>query len=264
MTTVRDRTQAAPTLPRLGPLGWRGGLAATDEHADGTLPAAVGGDRCAARSIWPQRSINPTRTADYIDAHPKLGPLLDRLGFFEVCLAVVLGDLFVALISLVGCIVPRTRIHLTQVRLARRGCPRTWAVAAHARVEVDAGAGGGRGESAGGHTGAGIASMCVARPSPRRRATEGERQSSSTSPSSGNRGVAAGHIWGWKGDVIVPVGNSFADTMVSYDTLSPGPRADPTQLPPFSLHPIDKLDVSFEDQVTGAGSSGSRATSRPI
>ena len=22
MTTVRDRTQAAPTLPRLGPLGW--------------------------------------------------------------------------------------------------------------------------------------------------------------------------------------------------------------------------------------------------
>ena len=35
-------------------------------------------------SIFPQRSIDPARVADYIADHPTAGPWLDRLGFFEV------------------------------------------------------------------------------------------------------------------------------------------------------------------------------------
>ena len=36
-------------------------------------------------------------------------------------------------------------------------------------------------------------------------------------------GVAWGHLLGWKGDVIVPVGKTFANTLSRYDTFSPGP-----------------------------------------
>ena len=36
-------------------------------------------------------------------------------------------------------------------------------------------------------------------------------------------GVAIGHLFGWKGDVIVPVGQGFANTLSRYDTFSPGP-----------------------------------------
>ena len=259
MTTVRDRAQATATLPRLGPMGgarwaWRQ-LTSMRTALFLLLLVAIA---ALPGSIWPQRSINPTRTADYIDAHPKLGPLLDRLGFFEVYASPWFSAIYLLLlISLVGCIVPRTRIHLTQMRSRPPRVPANLGrLPAHARVEVDA------------EPAAALASLRAAYGRRYRLDVRGETIAAETGylKETGNLlfhisvvgvivGVAAGHIWGWKGDVIVPVGNSFADTMVSYDTLSPGPRADPTQLPPFSFT-LDKLDVSFEDQVTGAGQFG--------
>ena len=35
-------------------------------------------------SIFPQRSIDPGRVADYIAANPTVAPWLDRLSFFDV------------------------------------------------------------------------------------------------------------------------------------------------------------------------------------
>ena len=115
MTTVRDRTQAAPTLPRLGPLGWaRWAWRQLTSMRTALFLLLLVAIAALPGSIWPQRSINPTRTADYIDAHPKLGPLLDRLGFFEVYASPWFSAIYLLLlISLVGCIVPRTRIRLS-------------------------------------------------------------------------------------------------------------------------------------------------------
>ncbi len=48
--------------------------------------------------------------------------------------------------------------------------------------------------------------------------------------------VAAGHLWGWRGDVIVPVGNTTVDAAGAYSTLDLGPWVDSEHLPPFSLH----------------------------
>src|SRR3954468_1043069 len=35
-------------------------------------------------TLLPQRGLNPVKVNDYISAHPQLGPLLDRLSFFDV------------------------------------------------------------------------------------------------------------------------------------------------------------------------------------
>jgi cytochrome c biogenesis protein len=68
-------------------------------------------------------------------------------------------------------------------------------------------------------------------------------------------GVAVGHLLGWKGDVIVPVGQTFANTLSRYDTFSPGPWVDPASLSPFTLT-VNRLDATFEENVTGRGQFG--------
>ena len=64
-------------------------------------------------------------------------------------------------------------------------------------------------------------------------------------------GVAVGHLWGWRGDVIVPEGQTFTSTFRSYHTFSGGALVDPLTVPPFSLR-IDRFDVRFEETVGGA------------
>jgi cytochrome c biogenesis protein len=68
-------------------------------------------------------------------------------------------------------------------------------------------------------------------------------------------GVGVGHLFGWKGDVIVPVGQGFANTLSRYDTFSPGPWVDPADLAPFAVE-VDRLDATFEERVTGRGQFG--------
>jgi cytochrome c biogenesis protein len=67
--------------------------------------------------------------------------------------------------------------------------------------------------------------------------------------------VAWGHLLGWKGDVIVPVGQTFANTLSRYDTFSPGPWVDPNDLAPYTIR-LDRLDATFETKDTGKGQFG--------
>src|SRR6478672_11733441 len=101
------------TQPRLGLVGWlrwmwrqltsmRTALFLLLLLAIGALPG----------SIWPQRSIDSARTADYIANHPKAGPWLDRFGFFEVYASPWFAAIYLLLfISLVGCVLPRSKVH---------------------------------------------------------------------------------------------------------------------------------------------------------
>jgi len=211
-------------------------------------------------SIWPQRSIDAARTADYIAQHPTLGPWLDRLGFFEVYASPWFAAIYLLLfISLVGCVLPRTRVHF---RAMRSRPPRTPArlerLSAHASAEVQA-----TPEEA----------LAAAEAALRKARFRVHRHDDATVSSergylkeTGNLvfhlalifvivGVAIGHLFGWKGDVIVPVGQGFANTLSRYDTFSPGPWVDPEDLSPFSLE-LDRLDATFEERVTGRGQFG--------
>jgi cytochrome c biogenesis protein len=68
-------------------------------------------------------------------------------------------------------------------------------------------------------------------------------------------GVAIGYLFGWKGDVIVPVGKTMSNQLSQYDTFSPGPWVDPEHLSPFTIK-VDRFDATFEENVTGRGQFG--------
>ena len=68
-------------------------------------------------SIFPQRNIDAGRVADYIAQNPTTSPWLDRFGFFDVYSSPWFSAIYLLLfVSLVGCIVPRTKVHLAALR----------------------------------------------------------------------------------------------------------------------------------------------------
>ncbi|MBM6404958.1 cytochrome c biogenesis protein ResB [Phycicoccus sp. CSK15P-2] len=211
-------------------------------------------------STFPQRSIDAARTAQWITDHQTAGPLLDRLGFFEVYASPWFAAIYLLLfVSLIGCVVPRTRIHWHQMRTRPPRAPRRLErLAAHRETEVD---------------GAPDEVLDRLRATLQRRRYRVHAHDDSTLSAekgylkeSGNLvfhlaligvlvGVAWGHLLGWKGDVILPVGQTFANTLIRYDTFSPGPWVDPTDLDPYTIR-LDAMDVEFERDDTGRGQFG--------
>ncbi len=207
-------------------------------------------------SVFPQRSIDPGRVADYLAANPTTGAVLDRLSFFDVYASPWFSAVYLLLVvSLVGCIVPRSRLHWRALRAAPPRAPaRLERLDAFRQVRY-----------------AGPpdeALTAAARALRRQRYRVHAHDAASVSAESGYLretgnlvfhlalclvivGVAVGHLLGWRGDVIVPVGQTFASTAGQYDTFTAGPLVDPQRLPDFTVH-VDRMDVRFEERVGGA------------
>ncbi len=266
MSTTEQRTPPrAPdgpvVQPRLGPIGWlrwmwrqltsmRTALFLLLLLAIGAIPG----------STFPQRSIDPARTAQWITDHETAGPLLDRLGFFEVYASPWFAAIYLLLfISLIGCVLPRTRIHWHQVRSAPPRAPRNLGrLAAHRELEVT-------GEPAEVRE-----RLRVAMRGRRYRVHSHDDTTVSGEKGylreTGNLvfhvaligvliGVAIGHLLGWKGDVILPEGKTFANTLSRYDTFSPGPWVDVNDLDPYTIR-LDRFDAEFETDTRGRGQFG--------
>jgi cytochrome c biogenesis protein len=91
-------------------------------------------------SVVPQREINPLAVADFRDRNPELAQWYDRLGLFDVYSAPWFAAIYLALIvSLVGCIVPRSFQHWRAARADPPAAPRRLArMPAYRRFDVDA------------------------------------------------------------------------------------------------------------------------------
>ncbi|HZZ52520.1 MAG TPA: cytochrome c biogenesis protein ResB [Pseudonocardia sp.] len=60
-------------------------------------------------ALLPQRMLNEQRVSQYLTAHPTIGPLLDKTGFFDVFSSPWFAAIYLLLtVSLIGCIAPRT------------------------------------------------------------------------------------------------------------------------------------------------------------
>ena len=258
LDTRPDETEdTAVTLPRLGPLGmlrwaWRQ-LTSMRTALFLLLLLAIA---AVPGSIWPQRNIDAGRVADYLAQHRSLGPWLDRLGFFDVYSSPWFAAIYLLLfVSLVGCVVPRSRIHWHAMRAVPPRAPRRLErLPEHGEVAVEAEP---------------TAVLAAAREVLRRkRFRVHAHDADSLSAESGYLretgnlvfhlalivvivGIAVGHLFGWRGDVIVPTGETFSNTISAYDTIDPGPWVDAESLTPFSVA-VDKLDVTFEDKAQGA------------
>src|SRR5690625_1797232 len=68
-------------------------------------------------SVLPQRPQDPGELVRYLDDFPTWGEMLDRLGFFDVFSSVWFSAIYLLLfVSLIGCILPRTKVHLKALR----------------------------------------------------------------------------------------------------------------------------------------------------
>ena len=211
-------------------------------------------------SIWPQRNIDAGRVADYLASHRSSGPWLDRLGFFDVYSSAWFAAIYLLLfVSLVGCVVPRSRLHWRAMRAQPPRAPRRLErLPEHGQIEVD---------------GAPEEVLEMARDALRGRHFLGRRcrvrtdglelsAESGYLRETGNLvfhvalivvivAVAVGHLFGWRGDRILVTGKSFSNTISSYDTFDPGPWVDAEGMSPFTVA-LDRLEVTFEKQAGGA------------
>jgi len=274
MDTRPDESEV--TQPRLGPVGmlrwaWRQ-LTSMRTALFLLLLLAIG---AVPGSIWPQRNIDAGRVADYLSRHRSTGPWLDRLGFFDVYSSPWFAAIYLLLfVSLVGCVVPRSKIHWRAMRAQPPAAPlHLERLPEHGQIEVD-----GTPEEV----------LQVARDVLRGRNVLGSHRrimrwrirstgkadvprtgdGLSLSAESGYlretgnlvfhtalivviAAVAVGHLFGWRGDRILVTGKSFSNTISAYDTFDPGPWVDTEGLSPFMVA-VDKLDVTFEEHSRGA------------
>jgi cytochrome c biogenesis protein len=232
-------------------------------------------------TVLPQRGLNPVKVDTFLADHPHVGPLLDRMSLFDVFAAPWFAAIYLLLfVSLIGCLVPRIRLHARALRrrppraprhLSRLSTSAQWTAAADPaalvettrahlrkrrwRVDVH-------------HEDGGAVSVA---------AEKGYLRES------GNLlfhvslvvllvGVALGGLFGYKGTVLVVDGQSFANVRSSYDVFQPSRLYSDSQLAPFSftLHKFsasyqpDGTPASFDAKVDYRNRPGAPATTHDV
>lgn len=199
-------------------------------------------------TVLPQNGTDPIRVDDWIAGNPTWGPLLQRLGFFDVYAAPWFAAVYLLLfVSVIGCVIPRTRLHWRAMRAAPPPAPRRLDRLAGHRTWVDAD-----------ETPAQVLDAASAH-------LRGWRLVRGDGWLSAERGylretgnllfhaalvallvsVAYGALFGWRGNVIVREGYGFSDTLTQYDAWGGGRLVDPADLPPFSFV-LEDFRVEFE------------------
>jgi cytochrome c biogenesis protein len=195
----------------------------------------------------PQRKINPIRVNDYIRQHGSLGRLMDRLSLFDVFASAWFSAIYLLLfVSLVGCLIPRTRLHLRALLARPPKVPKTLK-----RLPVSETFTAGSSDEA----------LDAARRS--LRGWRVERRGNELSAERGYLretgnlvfhlslvlllvGIAVGSFRGFKGTVLVVEGQGFSNTIASFDNVVPGKRFNADSLVPFSVD-LKSFNATYAD-----------------
>ncbi|HEX5862314.1 MAG TPA: cytochrome c biogenesis protein ResB [Nocardioides sp.] len=200
-------------------------------------------------SVIPQRDVDSLKTARWQDAHPDLTPIYDRLGLFSVYDSPWFSAVYILLmVSLVGCFVPRTFVYWKALRAAPPPAPRNLArLPDHASYDAP-----GTPDEA-----LGAAHAELKRRGFRVVTGEGDTVSAERGKlrEAGNLlfhvsvlvvlvGFAVGSLFGYRGGVILVVGNGFSNNLTQYDDFVPGSLFGADDMEPFSFDVTD-FDVDW-------------------
>jgi cytochrome c biogenesis protein len=207
-------------------------------------------------SIIPQRGVDALKTSNWQSDHPRLTPIYERLGLFSVYDSAWFSAIYILLmLSLVGCIVPRTFVYLRGIRAQPPAAPRNLTrLPDHASYRTA--------ESPG-------EVLARARVALRRRRYRMTVADDAVSAERGYLrevgnlvfhlsvlvvlvGFALGGLFGYKGGVIVVVGNGFSNTLTQYDDFDPGSLFAADDMEPFFLQ-VDDFDVDWLTEGPRAG-----------
>jgi cytochrome c biogenesis protein len=204
-------------------------------------------------TVIPQRSLDPVRVNSYLAEHPHLGPFMDKLSLFDVFSSPWFAAIYLLLfVSLVGCLVPRIRLHLKALRRRPPNAPRNLlrmtASSQWSTSETPAAfAQRARSHLRGRHWRADVREepdgvVTVA-------AEKGYLRET------GNLifhvslvvllvGIAMGGLYGYKGTVLLGKGDGFSNARADYDVFQPSRLFSDSQLSPFQFT-LDKFQAQY-------------------
>jgi cytochrome c biogenesis protein len=202
-------------------------------------------------SVIPQEGVDSLKTSRWQEAHPRLTPVYDRLGLFDVYGSPWFSAVYILLmVSLVGCIVPRLFVYARAVRAVPPPAPRNLT-----RLP----------DSTSYRTEASVSEVharareVLGRRRYRLRAADGPAEAVSGerghSREAGNLlfhlsvlivlvGFGMGGLLGYKGGVIIVEGGGFSNTPTQYDEFSPGSLFRAEDMEPFSFS-VDKFSAEW-------------------
>lgn len=246
--------------PRLGLKGWlRWGWRQLTSMRTALVLLLLLALAAVPGSIVPQRSSNPNGVIAWYDDDPELYRILDSLQLFDVYTSVWFSAIYILLfISLIGCILPRTKHHLKALRAKPPRTPVNLSrLADYQKVKVVLPA-----EHPDADAKALIASAeQILRKERYRVARYDTAESVSVSAERGylretgnlvfhaalvgvllSVGVGAG--FSYTGQAVIVEGDTFVNSALDYNTLSTGPLVNTEQLPLYTLR-LDQFDVRF-------------------
>jgi cytochrome c biogenesis protein len=215
-------------------------------------------------SVIPQEDVDAFAVSQWRDDHPRLAPVYERLGLFSVFDSAWFSAIYLLLVvSLVGCILPRTRLYWKAFRAAPPATPRNLhRLPDHTSYTTD-------------EAPEAVLERAAAVLRKRRfRIREGGFETVAAQPpqppsavaaergylrEAGNllfhvsvlvvlAGFAIGSLFGYQGGVIVVVGNGFSNNLTQYDDFAPGSLMGAEDMEPFSF---DVEDFDIEWLLTG-------------
>ncbi|MFF2050691.1 cytochrome c biogenesis protein ResB [Leifsonia sp. NPDC058194] len=265
MSRPSDHIDSAPphvdpdvVQPKLGPLGWlRWFWRQLTSMRTALFLLLLLAIAAVPGSLVPQRSSDPNGVTQYFTANPQLAPVLDKLQFFDVYTSSWFSAIYLLLFaSLIGCIIPRTKHHFQAMRAKPPKTPvRLTRMAGFQARLLPADLRDGAPEPI-------AAAQEVLRKARYRTAIYENGRSVSVSAErgylreSGNLvfhiallgvlvAIGVGGGFGYTGQKVVVEGQSFVNSLPSYNSFNPGRFFSDAALEPFSIR-VDKLDVSYE------------------
>jgi cytochrome c biogenesis protein len=192
-------------------------------------------------SLFPQRGVDQAAVREYLADNPELGRVLDRLSMFDVFAAPWFAAIYVLLfISLAGCVLPRAWTHAKAMRARPPAAPRRLDRLAHSRSGVVDESPADVVEAARAHLRGRRFRVAVDEDDASIGAERGYLRET------GNLvfhlallvllfAVAAGSVFGFRGNVLVREGYGFSNTLTQYDSITPGRFFSSSDLAPFSF-----------------------------
>lgn len=278
-----DRAQDAAsgiTQPALGPIGWlRWAWRQLTSMRTALVLLLMLAIAAVPGSLVPQRGADPNGVTQYFTDNPSLAPVLDKLSLFDVYSSPWFSAIYILLfVSLIGCVIPRTRHHWKALRARPPRTPaRLERLDAHRDSIVELGSEADASAAFSASAGAAETAIQLAHDQLRKAGYRVERYDAGATLSvSAERGylretgnlvfhaalvgvlvaVALGGGFTYTGQSIIVEGRTFVNTMLDYASFNPGRFVDEDKLTPYSLT-LDDFAVTYQPSgTTGAGNAG--------
>lgn len=258
-----DRTSSSQDAPALGPVGmlrWAWSqLTKMNTALFLLLMLAVAS---VPGSILPQRIQDPAKVSEYIEAHPTWGPIADKVQLFDVFSSFWFASIYILLfVSLIGCVFPRSVKHAKVLRQPPARTPKNFGrLPVRRTITIPAA-----------HLSAEQA-VKDAQAILKKRSYRTELRLAEAGPSVGAErgylreignivfhlamigviiGIAIGSLFGHRGQKILVEGDTFVNSLISYDSFTPGTNYNPDWLEPFAVT-LNSFEVQYDRQTNSA------------